>query len=52
MAKRNRAQVIGKRWEAKEERGREVNPKFVEAREDGRSKANATTSKHVTSSLS
>jgi phosphate starvation-inducible PhoH-like protein len=40
MAKRNQAKVIGKRWEDKEERGREVKPKFVEAREDGRHQAN------------
>ncbi len=42
MAKRNRAQVIGKRWEEKEQKGRVVQDKFVEAREDGRTKANTT----------
>jgi len=32
MAKRNQAKVIGKRWEVKEEKGREVQSKFVEQR--------------------
>lgn len=39
MAKRNKASVVGKRWEEKEQRGREVNPKFGEARQDGRTQA-------------
>lgn len=38
MAKRNQAQVIGARREAKAERGRQVKEKFVEAREEGRTK--------------
>lgn len=32
MAKRNQARVVGKRWEEKEAKGREVKPKFVEQR--------------------
>jgi phosphate starvation-inducible PhoH-like protein len=32
MAKRNQAKVLGKRWEVKEEKGREVQSKFVEQR--------------------
>lgn len=42
MAKRNQAKVIGKRWEEKESRGREVKPRFAEAREEGRTQANVT----------
>ncbi len=36
MAKRNKAQVVGTRWEKKEEKGRETKPKFQEARDEGR----------------
>lgn len=38
MAKRNQAKVIGKRWEDKEAKGREVKPKFEAAREEGRTR--------------
>jgi phosphate starvation-inducible PhoH-like protein len=36
MAKRNQAKVLGRRWEEKEVKGREVKPKFEAAREEGR----------------
>lgn len=42
MAKRNQQQVKASRQATKEDRGRVVKPKFVDAREDGRTQANTT----------
>lgn len=42
MPKRNQAAVLGNRREKKQARGRQTEPKFQEAREDGRTKANVT----------
>lgn len=42
MAKRSQAKVIGARREKKETRGRQVNPKFEEARQEGRTQANTS----------